>query len=790
VLSRPRKLGNAPLASAVLLVLTLAGTYKYARVLTAVYPIEQWLFWKLAQLWGWVALFNAACLSVGQLILARVLRLRPLPPLESAVFSIAIGVVAFVLCLYVGGALAWFTPTFAVALPCVFLLIGGRHGWRCIRELIDEARGYVPHVPQLRVPLTFVLTAAGVVCVFVSYLAAMTPDALNYDSTWCHLTVSQDYARAGRIIPFPADYTKNMPQLASMIHTWGWLVPGLDPPLRWMLVMHDEFALFLWTLAGVGAGIRRLLRDQNLRGSWAAFFLFPIIFVYDNNMGGAADHVCAFFSVPLVLATLRVCMSFAPGEALLLGIVAAGGVMTKYQAAYLLVPVGAIVLALALWQLIAPVLGRPSSLARRRVLSAPPLAAAAFLVCVSPHFIRQTIFHHNPLYPFLQNVFTGSTPTLPNAALLFNNTISDPGWIPKGTALERLRHAAKLFFTFSFEPHYSFTHNVPAFGSLFSLLLPAILFVRDRFRTAIAALIASGALAIWALVYNVDRNLQVFMPVMVCVTAALIVKIWQLGWLARLGLVPLVALQIVWGGDALFYSNYSRIDSAMSLIRSGYEGTAATRFNGYRSAYLALGRALPPNARVLLHNSHVNLGIDREIYLDWVGYQALISYDSLHTPAEVYAYFRKLGITHLMYEPDGFRAPTKQQEVLWNAFITRAPTLGRFGSLKLMRMPDDPPPAQAPYRVAAIGLRGYESGIYPIERMNTDENLPSELQHYAAPSQRFPSIHHLGHEQLEGVDAVFVGAHEHLPEAAEQLLHSAYEQILRVDAFTLYWKKP
>ena len=769
-------------AGTCLCALTLAGAYEYATILQPFYPIEQWLFWRLGMLWGWVAVLSLACTSFGRLVLTRALRLYSLPVLEEAVFSMAIGVVAFVIALYIGGALAWFTPLFAVLLPCAMIAVAYRQPLALYRRLALAARD-----SARRSPLSFLLVAAGVCCVGVLYLGAMTPDSLNYDSTWCHLTVAQDYARAGRIIAFPADYTKNMPQLASLIHTWGWLVPGLDiPALRWMLVLHNEFGLFLWTLVGVAAGVRRLLNDQRLVGTWASFFLFPIIYVYDNNMGGAADHVCAFFAVPMVLATLLVCRDFSLSSSILLGVVTAGALMTKYQAAYLVVGV-ALVLGCA-WIARVLRLRQLSENEKRRLWWSPPLIIATTVLCACPHYIRQYVFHHNPFYPFLQNKIA-STPTVPNAAMLFNNTISDYHWIPAGTPKERLLNAVRLFWMFSFEPHYSFTRNVPVFGSLFTLLLPALLFVRDRFRILVAAIIASVALFIWALVYNVDRNLQVFMPVMVCVTAALIIKIWRTSRVARIGLVPLVALQIVWGGDALFYNSWNRIDSALNLIRSGFDRTALVRFDGYRASFLAIRDRLPPNARVLLHNAHPNLGIDRELYLDGVGYQGLISYDALHTPAELYAYFRKLGITHLLYDPDGFRAPTKQQEALWNAFIRDAHALGRFGGYKLLEMPKQAPPPQPSWRVAAFGLAGYANGVYPITAMNTDEYLPAELQRYARPERPLPDDPEALAKLLEDVDVVYIGRHEHPPGRAGDLLREKFERNLRVDPFTLYLRK-
>ena len=756
-----------------LLGLMLFGVYHYASIVDRFYAIDGWLSWKLAMLWGWVALLSLACTGFGQLLITRALKLRGLTPLESAVFAMATGLLCFEIALYIGGALAWFTPELAVALPLCMLALGARAGRELARSLRSAARA------DKHTPLSFALVVAGSLCVGVIYLGALTPDALNYDSTWCHLTVAQDYARAGKIIPFPADYTKNMPQLASMIHTWGYLVPGLDAPLRWMLVLHNELGLFLWTLAGCAAGIRRLVNDQRLVGSWATFFLFPIIFVYDNNLGGAADHVCAFFSVPLLLATLRFLRSFAIADAVLLGMVSAGGLATKYQAAYLLVGVAMVVGSA--W------LSRLRQSRSREVVLPPLVAAATLVVCVSPHFIRQAIFHHNPVYPFLQNLIP-STPTHPNAAMLFNNTISDPHWIPQGSGTTRLAHAARLFWTFSFEPHYSFTRNVPVFGSLFTLLLPAVLLVPDRARIAVGAFISSVALFIWAYVYNVDRNLQVFMPVMVVVTSALIIRIWRVSWIARVGLVPLVALQVVWGADALFYNSHGRIGSALSLLRSGFEGNTQQLLDSYRRSYRDIHNSLPEGSRVLLHNAHPNLGIDHDLYLDGLGYQALITYDRFRTPAEVYDFYRKLGLTHLIFDPYGFRAPTKQQEVLWNALIRGMKSLGQFANYKVLQLPNQGPKPESPWRVALIGLHGYADGIYPIERLNTNEKLPHTLQHYAAPAERLSPEVKARKKQLENVQGVLVGRSVRVDELGD-LLQKRFERNLAVDPFTLYLRK-
>ncbi|HEV8247233.1 MAG TPA: hypothetical protein VGP93_15755, partial [Polyangiaceae bacterium] len=645
-----------------------------------------------------------------------------------------------------------------------------------------------------RSPLAVAIASFGVLCVGILYLATMTPDSVNYDAAWYHMSLAQDYARAGRIIPFPADYNRSVPHLASLVHTWAFIVPGLKQPLRWMLVLHDEFALFLWTLVGVAAATRALVRDQRLRGAWVALFLFPGIFVYDSNLGGAADHVCAFFTPAILLATLRLCSTFSPASAALLAISVAGALLTKYQAVYLIAPLAVVIAghwlwyaARQRWKLGAADAPLP---AWRDLVRAPALVLLLGALLVSPHFLKNVVFYRNPVYPFLQQVFTHSTPTLPNASLYINLIFTDANWKPQGTSLQRLLNAAELLLTFSFKPHYSFSRYVPVFGSLFTLSLPLVLVVRERGRVAIAAALAVGAVLIWGFTYNVDRNLQVFMPLMVCVTGAILVQLWRLGWLARVGILPLVALQIVWGGDALFYSSQERIQGAFALIRSGFDGKSQTRLDGYRDPYVRIGKALPENARLMLHTTHLNLGINREIVLDWAGFQGLIDYHPVRTPRQLFDYYRSLGITHFLYEPRVRGSSSKQEEVVWNALVSRyAKRVLNVGGYSLLSMPQDPPPEEPSYQVASIGMNGYADGTYPIESMNTIEYLPAPYQKFNPPAIPLPTDPQERVETVLRADAVFIG-----PKAPDELLISALDKkftsALKLSgAFTLYLKK-
>jgi hypothetical protein len=392
------------------------------------------------------------------------------------------------------------------------------------------------------------------------------------------------------------------------------------------------------------------------------------------------------------------------------------------------------------------------------------------------------------VYPLATELFSGSWPTVPGGADLIRFVFTDNRWKPQGSTADKLWHAAKLFLTFSFQPHYSFTGNVPAMGSLFTLLLPLLLVLGRARRIWFAAALTAGAIFIWGYTYNVDRNLQIFLPLMACVAVSLLVRGWRLGWLARAGLAPLVLLQVVWGSDAPFYSGYGRLESAVNLIRTGFEGSADSRFDGYRRTFLSLEAALPEQARVLLHTSHVSLGIDREVIQDWAGFQGYISYDGLETVRELYDYYVARGITHILFEPGARGAPSKQEEVLFHGLVaTYAEPMGSFGHFRLLRMPDTPPPAEAPYGVVMLGMAPYEDGAYPLDALSTKEALPESLRQYAAPSEAVPAGPDGWTQLLSRADAAIISANAQLEPAVKQLLKHRFKVAERYAGYyTIY----
>lgn len=736
------------------------GTYGYGKFLHRAYPLGDWLAWPLLAIWSYALLFQLGCFGVGSLLLEKVFRRKDLPLLEAAVSSYCVGLLTFALCMYPLGALSLFRAWSAVALPIVFAAAGSRQlraFWGRLTRALEAPR---EGRSTLGDGFVLALWIAGIVLVTFVYLQCMTPDAINYDASWCHITVGADYARHGKLVPFYGDYARAMPQLKSLADTWAFLVPGLPEPAHWMLCLHLEFCVFLWTLAAAAAAARWLLGDRPVRALWVVFFLFPAIFVYDSNLGGASDHYLALFAAPFFVASMRATEDFDARACALAGAMAGAGLNTKYQAVYFIFGIGLVLVGRFVVAMIRALRGAKTSDASppsaKTILVGSAVLVATMLGVMLPHFAKNAAFYGNPVYPFLQDVISSSHPTFPKAAYWVEELFKDIRYRPQGTFGHKASEALKLTFTYAFKPHYSFTENYPNQGVLFTLTLPVVPFLKGARRVALGVVAGMGALFAWAMTYLVDRHLQVFTPLLVAVTAAVLVRAWELGLVARVAIVPLVLLQALWGGDAIAYSGYGRIKSSIDLIMSGYTKRASKRFD-YRSDYRDLGAALPADAVILFHD-RPNLGIDRDIVRDKIGEQGLFDFDGFGGPGEFYDYLKAQGVTHFVY---GARQPllSMQAEVLMTEVWTHyAQTTSRVHGFTIVELPKTAPPKRAPYRVATFGVTGYPDGLYDLTALNVVEVPGRAWMHYPKPSQAMPGDAKGQEDLAASADCVLAGS--------------------------------
>lgn len=620
--------------------------------------IDTWYLFDLLRWWAGAGLVALATLSAGRRALeycgARTLRIR-----SRWAVAVAVGLPLFVGGEWAAGAVGLLNSPFAVG----WALALAASGATLLRTDFTEWRRRTARSSTTLEKLALI---AGVLLVGWLYLGVLTPDAVNYDAKWNHLVIAENYAREHRVFGFTADWNRNMPHLGSMVSTWAFLWPGATlPPQQWVQALHLEFVFFCFTLLSVTAVLELLWPRRAPMGAWAVALLFPAISVYDNNLGGSSDHYVAFFACPLLLATVWAARVPRWPRLAVFGAIAGGIMATKLQGFYLVVPAG-------LW-LLGALLSRLRRIRDVTVLSGLIAAALGFAFSFGPHALRNLIAFGNPLYPAAQNLF-GGTPTVANAHELIMNRVAHwPHHAPHALG-EKLTAALSLIFTFHFGPHYSFVNNVPVFGALFTLVSPLLPFFAATRRSLAVLFCAWGALAAWALTYWVDRNLQTFAPLLWAAAAASLVALWRSGLAARAAAVAFVAAQLVTGTDMVFTAS-DRVNSAVALLRSTYDGKGATRFAAWGVAEQALAKKLPPQAVVVLHTDHLTLGLQRRTLLDWAGFQGLIDYRPLKSIADVERTLVAAGGTHLLMTRCLRPAATRQEEVLFALYA--AATEGR-----------------------------------------------------------------------------------------------------------------
>lgn len=393
------------IASALALIVSLCGAYYFFQRVNQNYPVSQWLIWSLLHVALLCGLFYAALVVMGNAVLRVLVDADELPTSERLVHSMVLGLGVFALSMYIVGAFGGYGPWFATLLPLFMLALGARDvpAWYRTARLRYERRKRPSLGGKI---LASVAMAFGGYMLALLYLSSLTPDSFNFDAIWYHVPIAQDYARAGGIVPFYGDNHRAYPHLASFLHTWALLVPGIkELPVRWMLMLHLEFGSVVWRIVGAAAVARWLLNGRAVPGLWAIFFLFPAVFIYDQNIAGSADHVLGMTAAPLLLALGRAMKRLNPRYLAIAGVAAGCHILTKYQAIYLVVATATVVAARVGWLIWWRLRKHEDALSWRQLIRGPLVITTVALLVSSPHFIKNSVYYQNPLYPFAQHTF-------------------------------------------------------------------------------------------------------------------------------------------------------------------------------------------------------------------------------------------------------------------------------------------------------------------------------------------------------------------------------------------------
>lgn len=678
------------------------------------YPIHKWLFWRYAGAWAGAGLFALACLSSGFALLARLLPKASLRPGERLCLSFAVGVVLFYTASFVAGLFHLFGGVFFFALPALLVASGARPLYRFARRLarrLRAARARARPPPAL----TFLWVGLGAVALCLVYLPILNPENAAFDSRWQHLGIAEHYAVARGIERFPEGwFVGTSPHLSAVLYTWAFTLPGSMLFDRVVLAAHVEWVCFLSTLPGIVVLVRRLCPGARGRGVWVLRFAFPGLFMYDSSLVIGADHVAALFAAPLFLALLRAWRALEPRFSVLLAVLISGVLVTKHTATFLLVTGPVLAVALRALTLAA------ASLRTRRFDWARGLGLLVLtgLVVTASFWLKNWLWYDNPVYPIAERVF-GGQPWTADATQRFElGFLEGQHWAPP-RSWAGVGETLKALVTFSFVPNDwpQFHGKVPVFGSLFTLSLVALPFVRPTRRLLGLFALAHVGLFAWYWTHHQDRYLQAIAPWLAAAAGAVLMAAWRAHLATRLAASALVALQVVWGGDVPALGGHVFTDqplkASITLLRTGYDREYDKRLRPFGSFYEA-GATLQRTDKVLIHDSRPRVGLRTRAVSDAPNNQGGISYGLAGSPRDVFELLSRLGVTHLMWENGHSKgADSVAGELSFWYFARRVAVEPKtFGGHTLAKMPPAAPAAAWPGRVLYFGCA--TAGLYEL----------------------------------------------------------------------------
>jgi hypothetical protein len=691
-----------------------AGLVKCIAVANEHIPLRGWLVFEYLAIYALTLVFGCACLASGHVLL-RLVSPRPLPVVEQLTFSFTLGVLVFYWLMSAAGHAMLYGATWFVLCPALCIAIGFRSAFRYGHRLLLHLRYARARARKPRSALRTLILVAGAVALLLFYFPIISPDHVGFDSAWYHVPIAEHYVADGGIGPFAEGwYCGTYPHLSSLLYTWALLAPGASFFFRVELAAHMEFLIIAFTLVGIPALAQRVARGRRNPLAWVACFLFPLTFFHDAAL--AADHIAALWVVPIFLALFRFFEAPSWRFGALLGAMLAGAVLVKYTAFPVIVwPV----LVVAIWTLRELVRVARSHLTPRALFSASSAALAAALtaiVATVPHWLINLIFYGDPFYPVLHQ-YTNPHPWHEDASYLTDIYLSQVGTFPAERSLAGVLDTLRALFEFSFTayefPEYHGT--VPYFGFLFTVCSLALPFLRPSRRLLLLVGGCYVTLFLWYWQSHVDRYLQAFLPLFACVVAVVLQSLWRLSFVARALASLAVAFQVFWGVGVIGLSfQVDKYRSALEVLGATYR--SETSFKTRRFArWQNLGKAVPPDGKLLIHDAFLKMGTERKTASDWIGLQGGINYGRMRSPREVWSTFQEMGITHLTWTRSTSNDDSLAGDLRFFEFAELYAKEQRdIAGFWFARVPDLPPTDRKNDRVAifACSLEGYSAGLY------------------------------------------------------------------------------
>jgi hypothetical protein len=678
-------------------------------------PVLDSPFSEYAAALGLVGLFVSSSGVIGLSIVRRLLPGR-LRFDERLALAFAFGVLAFHWATWFLGMLGRLDRVSCFLLPFALLGLGAVDTWSLRRRLLRLGKVLGGKGRPTRRPLG--LHWLGAFTLFVLAGHALTTSSIGYDSAWYHLPVAEIYAARGAIRPLlDGWYLGAFPQLASVLYAWA-LVVAREPALSFTTAALVEVALIGMAVFSIVPCVRALTPGRGRANwAWATIALFPAVYLYPPRI--EADYAAAAFAPALMLLTIRAYQRFEVRELAAFAIALGGVALTKYSAVSLLAFPAVLIAIRAVYRLFTPAAGR------RTAFCALGVAAGIFLLVTAPHWLKNLLFYRDPLFPQLSGP-SAFTPITHQFYLDFVKVLwrPAPGW---PGVIETLR----AMFTFSFEPHEYSNYNPghAIFGSLFSVTLAPLLFLRRARRALVWHFAVLIGVCVWFRIHHQDRYLLALLPWMCAVTGATVRELCAQGTVTRVLALAACALQFAWG--VRWAVRLVPLDAIRETIWAPTaEDWRAIQLRRWPTM-TRVGRALPPKATVMVHDERIRVGLRHNSLSDAQGYQTHVSFVELGSDGLVYDRLKQWGVTHLFAQGHSNGEDTIGSDLIYFGFFKRYGVETK--EVELRQMPAQRPRARsASERLALVepcGAFNAPAGLYRVVDLNdTQPQTPIELK--------------------------------------------------------------
>ena len=551
------------------------------------------------------------------------------PRLERGLIGFALGLGLLALLMLALGLSGGLYRPLGFLPPGVLLLLGGREHSRMAREL----RGWIKSIRVTGrgggLALVFAAFAA------VSLIGCFAPPttALEWDSIAYHLADPKLFLSAHRIYYLPWEDHSNFAFTAEMWYLYGLQIGGVP------LAKLFHFACGIGTcLAAYALGTRL---TSPAVGKVSALLLASMPLVFWEAGTAYVDLATAFFTTLTLLALAQGVM-LQETRWLRLGAVLMG--LTLSTKATALGTLILLALGVLVWHW--------------RGLKQTPLAALRSavlwgllaLAVGSPWLIKSAILTGNPVYPFLYGFLGGrgwskfAADFYANANAVFGmgHSLSDVALVPWNMTMFLLPGHPTAY-------PKPFNDNQTPLAALSPVLLAALFFpVFLRGATVqikALALFALGSFALWAATMQYARYLLPTLPVFCLLAGYVVVQAYSLRLKSGYALAAL-------GIGSLVFSGYigtillSKITPVVfgQISRDDY---IEQNFGQY-PAMQFLNTQLPANTKTVLYGCPLGFYSDKPYVWGDAMHGTFIPYDMFHSADDLRAYYRKLGITHIL----------------------------------------------------------------------------------------------------------------------------------------------